>query len=137
MGDGEKELIQQLDRLNMSSKGIWLTQVDGEKLMGGNGLYAVKPYTEIETGLRTGYVILKMDEKAGIFTNADQNRAIYLFSPEDMLVQTSDPAVRDQLLAETGYQARLARSQTIYRQVTTQKYGEEELFTQKKLKNGW
>lgn len=137
MGDGEKELIQQLDCLNMSSKGIWLTQVGGEKLMSGNGLYAVKPYTEIETGIRTGYVILKMDEKAGIFTNADRSRTIYLFSPEEMLIQTSDPSVQDHLLAETGYQARLARSQAIYRQVTTQKYGEEELFTQKKLKNGW
>ena len=129
MGDGEKELIQPLDCLNMSSKGIWLTQVGGEKLMSGNGLYAVKPYTEIETGIRTGYVILKMDEKAGIFTNADRSRTIYLFSPEEMLIQTSDPSVQDYLLAETGYQARLARSQAIYRQVTTQKYGEVEMFT--------
>lgn len=137
MNYGGTELLEELQRLDVTRKGKWLTRLDAHSLIHGDGLYFVKPYTEIDSGKQKGYVILRLKSLESFDSVAEASRRYYLFGDDGLLLQTTDAAVSDRIGSLTNYEQRLAQSQKLYSELEQSQNADNMLYRAQKLRCGW
>ncbi len=61
MYTGESELLKELDSLNITRSGRWLTRINSDCKIQGQGQYYAKAYADIDSGKKMGYIIFKLN----------------------------------------------------------------------------
>ncbi len=110
MYTGETDLTLELEKLQVSRRGTWLTGLENFRYAQGDGLYFAKALQDISTNRMVGYVILKLNPQSLGLLDDDRGRRFYLFEPGGLLVYTNDAQVLDGMAGKSGYDERLTES---------------------------
>lgn len=137
MYSGETALVEELNALGASRQGLWLTGISSGFRMNGDGLYFVKPYTDIDSGHVAGYVILKLNEPGASFELEDGEQRMYLFGSDGLLLKTNDDAAHDAVWSLASQQARKEASRQLAEELEGRARPAESIRSTMKLSNGW
>lgn len=103
MNIGEMKLLSELKNKEINRFGRWLTGIDTECKIQGEGLYFVKAYADIESGKLTGYIVIKINDMLNILNAEETGRKFYLFDQNGQLIQSSDTAAGSMIeLTQSG-----------------------------------
>ena len=134
---GEGELISELNQLSITRQGVWITGIHSKSRLHGDGLYFVKPYTDIETGKVTGYVLLKLNADNALLDDSSGTRTFYLFDRNGALLQTNDAQAQAQLFSAVTAQQRLDVSAALHDQLALRKGEKRTYIGESAIGNGW
>lgn len=134
MYNGEAKLAEKLDEIGIRRQGTWICY-DLPGIWEADGLYCVKPYTDVESGEEKGYVILKVHDFVAFHSEDLTHRRIYLFGSDGMLLRTNDEERWELLQAAEGYEERLQVSGKITAGLTAEK-SNLEIYSEKTFVGG-
>lgn len=110
---GKEEQVESIRPLDINTRGTWIHTNGADYQLEENSLYCMKPYTNIESGKKTGYVILKMKEFIGFGDMLYDARNVYLFNADGLLLETNDKEASHLLEEAENYQDQLLCSQQL------------------------
>ena len=136
MYSGEAMLVEELNRININRRGTWINTFFISSYLDAEGLYCIKPYTEIESGQEKGYVILRVKKLSNFTEDDSSGRKFYLFCEEGMLLQTNDEVVREQIQTNGEYEEYLEKCQILDSQLPEERVN-KIIRSETVLDNGW
>lgn len=134
----EDELLQEMrDRL-IDRSGSWLTRINADCKIQGEGQYYAKAYADIDTGKVKGYIIFKINDIFDIIDNKGySHRKFYLFDQKGYLIQTSDTLIKKQIFKNSNSEEQLILSQDLKAELTKIKSNSRQNIDITVLNNKW
>ncbi len=136
MYTGESELLEELASLGITRTGSWLTRINSDCKIQGEGQYFIKVYADIDSGKKLGYIIFKLNNVFDILDEKSSHRSFYLFDRDRQLLQTNDITIQEELLSYYDNQDRLTMSQQLSSQLS-EKDPSTQYTDYVTLENGW
>lgn len=130
-------LYEELASLGISTDGKWINQINSAGMLQGTGQYFAKPYTDIQSGKRLGYVIIKLKSAFNVLEVVGNDRAFHLFDRNGHLIQTTNSDYTNLVYRESSYDQRLDLSVAIRNEIVNTTVDRNHFMTENSFHKGW
>ena len=136
MDVGAMAAVEELDALPVTRQGLWISRLENASPLEGDGVFCVKPFTDVRTNQAVGYIVLKLDERSLGLEDDSGNRSFCLFTSDGLMLRSNSAALAQPVLEAEGYADRLESSLRLW--TALEKRNErDELVSFTELTNGW